>query len=150
MRNLSYDESMAPQSRRQLRESIDISVAAARDAPTVLEVAGSDAESAREIATVYDAEIVILTHGDEGAIAFEADGTRRDRSPSRRIGSRRPRTIRLKVPLRARRLDGIDIGPVVLSHWPWDDRKTASNGVRIPARLRSTSPDNVAVQVQSL
>ncbi|RKD95763.1 bifunctional 2-dehydro-3-deoxygluconokinase/2-dehydro-3-deoxygalactonokinase [Halopiger aswanensis] len=61
-----------------LLESVDIPVVAARDARSVLELSGSDEEIAEEIATTYDADVVVVTQGEDGALALEADGTVRD------------------------------------------------------------------------
>ncbi|NGM71131.1 sugar kinase [Natronolimnobius sp. AArcel1] len=55
-----------------LLEFVDIPIIAARDARTVLELSGSDEEITREIADSYDAEIVIITQGEDGALALEA------------------------------------------------------------------------------
>ncbi|AEH38216.1 bifunctional 2-dehydro-3-deoxygluconokinase/2-dehydro-3-deoxygalactonokinase [Halopiger xanaduensis] len=62
----------------ELLESVDIPVVAARDARSVLDLSGSDEEIAREIATTYDADVVVVTQGAEGALALEGDGTVHD------------------------------------------------------------------------
>ncbi|WP_137290319.1 bifunctional 2-dehydro-3-deoxygluconokinase/2-dehydro-3-deoxygalactonokinase [Natronorubrum halophilum] len=61
-----------------LLETVDIAVIAARDARTVLERTGSDEAIARDISSAYDPAIVVLTQGDEGAIAVDTDGTLHD------------------------------------------------------------------------
>ena len=62
----------------ELLESVDVPVIAARDARTVLELSGDDEAIAREVAATYDAEVVVLTQGENGALAVEGDGTLHD------------------------------------------------------------------------
>lgn len=61
-----------------LLEAVDIAVIAARDARAVLERTGDDEEIARDIASTYDSDVVVLTQGEEGAIAVDSDGTLHD------------------------------------------------------------------------
>jgi len=57
-----------------LLEAVDIAVIAARDARTVLDRTGSSEEILRELSAEFDPEVAVLTQGEDGAIALDADG----------------------------------------------------------------------------
>ncbi|RQG93616.1 bifunctional 2-dehydro-3-deoxygluconokinase/2-dehydro-3-deoxygalactonokinase [Natrarchaeobius chitinivorans] len=59
---------------RSLLESVDVAVIAARDARSVLELSGDDASIGRELAETYDPDVVVVTRGEDGAMAVDGDG----------------------------------------------------------------------------
>ncbi len=54
-----------------LFDSVNIAVIAARDARVVLGETGSDEEILRELATMHEPDIIVLTQGSDGAIAID-------------------------------------------------------------------------------
>lgn len=75
--DLNYREKLWPPERARetcesLLDHVDVLVAARRDAENVLGLAGEPVDVARRLATTHDVGTVVVTRGEEGAVAIEA------------------------------------------------------------------------------